>query len=36
VIDARGVLRVQYMGVRFEPAELVADIRSLLAESVKR
>jgi protein SCO1/2 len=36
VIDARGVLRVQYMGVRFEPTELLADIRSVLAESVRR
>jgi protein SCO1/2 len=36
VIDARGVLRVQYMGVRFEPTELLADIRSVLSESVKR
>jgi protein SCO1/2 len=36
VIDGRGVLRVQYMGVRFEPTELLADIRGLLAESVKR
>jgi protein SCO1 len=36
VIDARGVLRVQYMGVRFDPTELLADIRSVLAESAKR
>ena len=36
VIDPRGVLRVQYMGVRFEPAELLADVRSVLAERGKR
>jgi protein SCO1 len=36
VIDPRGVLRVQYMGVRFEPTELLTDIRSVLAETVKR
>jgi protein SCO1 len=36
VIDPRGFLRVQYMGVRFEPAELLTDIRSVLAETAKR
>jgi protein SCO1 len=36
VIDPRGVLRVQYMGVRFDPAELLADIRSVLAEAAAR
>ena len=36
VIDARGVLRVQYMGTRFDPAELLADIRGVLAESGER
>jgi protein SCO1/2 len=36
VIDPRGVLRVQYMGVRFDPAELLADVRSVLAETAKR
>ena len=36
VIDGRGVLRVQYMGVRFDPAELLADVRSVLAERAKR
>ena len=36
VIDPRGVLRVQYMGVRFEPTELLADVRSVLAETAKR
>jgi len=36
VIDPRGVLRVQYMGVRFDPTELLADVRSVLAERAKR
>jgi protein SCO1/2 len=36
VIDARGMLRVQYMGVRFEPTELLDDLRDVLAESTKR
>jgi len=36
VIDPRGFLRVQYMGVRFEPTELLADVRSVLAETAKR
>ena len=35
VIDARGVLRVQYMGTRFDPMELLADIRGVLVESAK-
>ena len=30
VIDTRGVLRVQYLGVRFDPDELLRDVRSLL------
>jgi len=36
VIDARGQLRVQYMGVRFDPTELLTDVRSLLAEAAPR
>jgi protein SCO1/2 len=36
VIDSRGVLRVQYMGVRFDPAELLADVRGVLAEATRR
>ena len=36
VIDARGRLRVQYLGVRFDPTELLADVRSALAETAKR
>ena len=36
VIDARGRLRVQYLGVRFDPTELLNDVRSVLAETAKR
>ena len=36
VIDARGRLRVQYLGVRFEPTELLNDVRSVLAEAGRR
>jgi protein SCO1/2 len=32
VIDASGTLRVQYLGVRFDPDELFRDLRSLLGE----
>ena len=32
VIDAAGALRVQYAGVRYQPRELLDDIRSLLRE----
>jgi hypothetical protein len=32
VIDQAGTLRVQYLGVRFDPDELLADLRSLLRE----
>ena len=36
VIDARGRLRVQYLGVRFDPTELLNDVRQALAETAKR
>jgi protein SCO1/2 len=36
VIDPRGILRVQYLGVRFEPTELLNDVRSVLAETARR
>jgi len=36
LIDQEGVLRVQYMGVRFDPAELLRDVRSLLQEARAR
>jgi protein SCO1/2 len=32
LVDREGVLRVQYMGVRFDPDELLRDLRSLLRE----
>jgi protein SCO1/2 len=32
LIDRDGVLRVQYLGVRFDPNEFLADLRSLLRE----
>lgn len=32
LIDRQGVLRVQYLGTRFDPAEFETDLRSLLAE----
>ena len=32
IIDQGGTLRVQYMGVRFDPDEMLQDIRSLLRE----
>lgn len=33
VVDAQGVLRVQYLGVRFDPDEFLRDVRSLLREA---
>jgi protein SCO1/2 len=33
LVDARGALRVQYMGVRFDPDEMLRDLRALIAES---
>ena len=36
VIDASGTLRVQYLGVRFDPDELFRDLRSLLGERTSR
>ncbi len=33
LIDRDGILRVQYLGVRFNPDEMLGDLRSLLAES---
>lgn len=32
IIDQGGTLRVQYLGVRFDPEEMLRDIRSLLRE----
>jgi protein SCO1 len=36
LVDQRGTLRVQYLGVRFNPDELLGDLRSLVAESEQR
>ncbi len=36
VIDQRGSLRVQYLGVRFDPDELLRDLQSLLREAAHR
>lgn len=36
IVDQRGILRVQYLGVRFDPDELLADLRSLLREAAAR
>jgi len=32
LIDRRGMLRVQYLGYRFDPAEMLGDLRALLRE----
>ena len=32
LIDSDGILRVQYLGVRFDPDELLGDVKSLLRE----
>jgi protein SCO1/2 len=36
LIDGNGVLRVQYLGVRFDPDEMLADIESLVREARAR
>jgi protein SCO1/2 len=36
LVDRRGILRVQYLGVRFDPDELLGDLRSLLREAPAR
>ena len=36
IIDQRGTLRVQYLGVRFDPDELLRDLQSLLKEGGAR
>jgi protein SCO1/2 len=35
IIDQRGILRVQYLGIRFDPEEFLRDMRSLLREATK-
>jgi len=32
IIDGRGHLRVQYLGVEFDPGEMVADLQGLVRE----
>ena len=32
LVDQKGILRVQYMGVRFNPDEMLRDLQSLLHE----
>jgi protein SCO1/2 len=36
IIDGSGALRVQYLGVRFDPKEFLGDLRSVLKESAAR
>jgi protein SCO1 len=36
LVDRDGILRVQYLGVRFDPVELLGDVRSLLRETNTR
>jgi protein SCO1/2 len=36
LIDRDGILRVQYLGVRFDPCEMLADVKSLLREARTR
>ncbi len=36
LIDREGTLRVQYMGERFDPRELLHDLRDLMAEGVSQ
>ena len=33
IVDQRGILRVQYLGIRFDPEEFLRDLRSLLREA---
>jgi protein SCO1/2 len=36
LVDQNGTLRVQYMGVRFDPDEMLRDLRSLVREAKAR
>jgi protein SCO1/2 len=36
LVDQNGTLRVQYMGVRFDPDEMLRDLRSLMKETSAR
>ena len=33
LIDQKGILRVQYLGVRFDPEEFLRDLQSLVREA---
>jgi protein SCO1/2 len=35
LIDPSGTLRVQYMGVRFDPDELLRDLQALVREGTR-
>ena len=35
LIDPRGTLRVQYLGVRFDPEELLRDLQALVREKTR-
>ena len=35
LIDHRGILRVQYLGVRFDPEEMLRDLQSLVQEEAR-
>jgi protein SCO1 len=36
LVDQNGILRVQYMGVQFNPDEMLRDLQSLIAEAKAR
>jgi protein SCO1 len=36
IVDQAGILRVQYLGVRFDPKEFLGDLKSVLAEAPRR
>jgi protein SCO1/2 len=36
LVDQSGILRVQYMGVRFDPEEMLRDLQALLQEGAQR
>jgi protein SCO1/2 len=36
IVDQSGTLRVQYLGIRFDPEEFLRDVRSLLREAASR
>ena len=36
IVDQQGIMRVQYLGIRFDPEEFLRDLRSLLREAESR